>query len=94
MPSAMMSMTFSRGLSEAMGSWKIICILVRSRSVCWAVRRPLTSCPQKRMRPAVGVYRRMIERPVVDLPLPLSPTRPKISPRWIVKETSSTALTV
>src|SRR5919106_2060371 len=31
-------------------------------------------------------------RPIVDLPQPDSPTRPSVSPRWISRETSSTAL--
>ena len=30
-------------------------------------------------------------RPRVVLPLPLSPTRPRLSPFWIVRETLSTA---
>src|SRR6266404_7821625 len=46
------------------------------------------------MRPAVGVSMRSTASPVVDLPDPLSPTRPSVSPRRIVNETPSTALTV
>ena len=33
-------------------------------------------------------------RAIVDLPLPLSPTRPKTSPGWIENETWSTAVNV
>src|SRR5690349_17471253 len=35
-----------------------------------------------------------MQRPVVDLPQPDSPTSPNVSPRRMVKLTSSTALTV
>ena len=41
----------------------------------------------------VGSISRRMQRPVVLLPLPDSPTRPNISPSSIVKLTSSTALT-
>ena len=37
--------------------------------------------------------RRSMHRPVLLLPLPDSPTRPKVSPSSIVKLTPSTALT-
>src|SRR3989304_3733215 len=33
-----------------------------------------------------------MQRPMVVLPLPLSPTRPRVSPRWMSKLTPSTAL--
>src|SRR5262245_35371827 len=52
------------------------------------------SCPSNTMRPAVGVSMRSTARPVVDLPEPLSPTRPSVSPRRMVKETPSTAFTL
>src|SRR5262245_14517210 len=52
------------------------------------------SCPSNTMRPAVGVSMRSTASPVVDLPEPLSPTRPSVSPRRMVKETPSTAFTV
>src|SRR3990172_6829339 len=42
--------------------------------------------------PAVGLYSCRIARPVVDLPQPLSPTRPRVSPRLIWSVTPSTAL--
>ena len=41
--------------------------------------------------PPVGSYRRSRVLPVVVLPHPDSPTSPRVSPRSIVKETSSTA---
>src|SRR6266545_2711623 len=43
------------------------------------------------MRPALGAYSPAIRRATVDLPLPDSPTRPSVSPRWISKLTASTA---
>ena len=52
------------------------------------------SSPSNTIRPAVGVSMRSTASPVVDLPEPLSPTRPSVSPRRMVKETPSTALTV
>src|SRR5262245_55111323 len=63
-----------------------------------AVRRrspssPARSSPRKRTPPAVGSVRPTIARPTVDLPQPLSPTRPSVSPRRIAKLTPSTALT-
>src|SRR5262245_23101186 len=46
------------------------------------------------MLPAVGSISRRAVRPTVDLPQPDSPTRPRVSPRLIVKLTPSTAKTV
>src|SRR2546428_1114781 len=43
--------------------------------------------------PAVGSMRRRMQRPVVDLPHPDSPTRPSVSPFRMSKDTSSTACT-
>ena len=54
----------------------IICIWVRSVSFCTRLSLPLISCPSKVILPAVGSYRRMTLRPMVDLPEPDSPTRP------------------
>ena len=75
-----MSFTRRRGLSELMGSWKIICIFVRA----WRRSRPdwvVTSVPSRTIRPAVGSMMRISALPVVDLPQPDSPTRPRVSPR-------------
>ena len=55
---------------------------------------PSTLSPRKSTSPDVGSIRRRMQRPVVLLPLPDSPTRPNISPSSIVKLTSSTALTI
>src|SRR6266545_7568164 len=53
----------------------------------------VTFCPSKVTSPDVGSIRRRMQRPVVDLPQPDSPTRPSVSPFWIVNEMSSTAWT-
>ena len=50
-----------------------------------------TSSPRNRTSPDVGSISRRMQRPVVVLPLPDSPTRPNVSPSSIVKLTSSTA---
>ena len=53
----------------------------------------LTSWPSNRISPAVGRSSRRMQRPVVVLPQPLSPTRPSVSPRLMSKSTPSTAFT-
>src|SRR6266849_960401 len=58
-----------------------------------ADRRWVMSCPFSRICPAVGSSRRATHLPMVDLPLPDSPTRPRISPGPIAKDTPSTART-
>ena len=80
------------GLRAAWGSWNTGCIRRRrgrrSRSRRWVMSRPSNSTV-----PAVGSTRRRIARPSVVLPLPLSPTRPSVSPRADVQVTPSTART-
>ncbi len=79
-----------RGLSDAYGSWKMICMSRRSArserlsSVVTFLSLNMTS-------PAVGSISRRMQRPVVDLPHPDSPTRPSVSPASTEKDTSSTA---
>ena len=79
------------GLRELYGSWKIICIRRRNfrTSELFSLVR---SAPSKITSPSVGLYSCSKHRPVVVFPQPLSPTRPSVSPRRIVKLTSSTAL--
>ena len=48
---------------------------------------------RKRSFPQVGSFRRMIARPMVVFPLPLSPTRPTVWPLFTTNDTSSTAFT-
>ena len=76
----------------------MICISLRSpRISVGSILRFLStlnsSCPLNTTDPALGVSRLSIVRPVVDLPQPDSPTRPKISPRRMEKLTSLTART-
>src|SRR5882672_499086 len=52
-----------------------------------------TFSPRKRTSPDEGSMRRRMQRPVVVLPLPDSPTRPNVSPSSMLKLTSSTAET-
>ena len=91
--SATISLTRRRGLSDEMGSWKIICTCVRS------VRRSprlsaVSSVSPKRILPEVARSTWMMARPVVDLPQPDSPTRPRVSPCCRVKVMPATAWTV
>ena len=74
-----MKPTRLRGLSDAYGSWKIIIISRRigrisARDCC------VMSSPSKTIRPPVGSSSRMMQRAIVDLPQPDSPTTPKVNP--------------
>ena len=71
--------TVCRGFSEEKGSWKIICILRRSGTISLRERWVMSS-PSNSIVPSVGSSSRIIVRPAVDLPHPLSPTRPRVSP--------------
>ena len=71
--------TVMRGLSEANGSWKMICML-RRMARRLLLSRPSTSWPSKLISPSLGSIRRSTQRPVVDLPQPDSPTSPSVSP--------------
>ena len=87
-----MSPTVMRGLSDEYGSWKTMCSSRRSGRICRR-ERCVTSVPFTRMFPPVGSVSRSTQFATVDLPLPDSPTRPRISPRPSVNETPSTACT-
>ncbi len=90
--SATMSLTRRRGLSELMGSWKIICMRVRAlRSA--PPFKVVTSVPSSEIVPLLGSIMRMSALPVVDLPQPDSPTSPSVSPSKMSKLTPATALT-
>src|SRR5579859_3509597 len=81
-----------RGLSEAYGSWKIICMIRRqartSAELAWVRLRPASRTEP----PVVGTSWRMV-RASVDLPQPDSPTRPRTSPCRTERLTPSTART-
>jgi len=86
----MIEPTVILGLSDAYGSWKMICISLRSaRSE--RLSSVVTFLPSKETSPEVGSISRRIERPVVDLPQPDSPTSPSVSPGMTSNDTSSTA---
>src|SRR6266849_5304556 len=95
--SATMSSRVRRGFSEEYGSWKIICICRRrgrsSRRPRAATSSTWPPAARKRICPSVGARARRMQREVVVLPQPLSPTRASVSPRSTWKETSSTART-
>src|SRR3974390_2932265 len=50
------------------------------------------SSPSRNICPSVGSSSLKIIRPRVDLPQPLSPTNPRVSPLNILRETPSTAV--
>ena len=79
----------STGLSEVMGSWKIMAILApRTERISGPLASYfMRSSPSKRISPEVilpgGRMSRMTESWVTDLPQPLSPTTPTISFSWM-----------
>ena len=91
--SLMIAPTVMRGLSEANGSWKMICMSRQSDLQRAAIERGRRSVPSNQTSPAVGSISRRMQRPVVDLPQPDSPTRPSVSPAAMSKLTRSTACT-
>ncbi len=82
-----------RGLSEDNASWNTICTRRRMRRVSPA-EMPVKSCPAMRTVPASGSIRRSARRARVDLPHPLSPTRPNVSPGASVRLAPATARSV
>src|SRR5713101_120593 len=88
----MIEPTVIRGLSDAYGSWKMICISFRSARSD-RLSSVVTFFPWKVTSPDVGSISRRIDRPVVDFPQPDSPTSPSVSPFMMSKDTSSTACT-
>src|SRR5262245_51507312 len=83
------------GFSDAIGSWRMTAIRrprIRRR---WRWGMPVSSAPSKRTRPPTMRAPRgrspTIERQVVVLPLPDSPTSPSVSPAPRAKLTPSTA---
>ena len=74
-----MKPTRLRGFSDAYGSWKIIIISRRIGRIS-ARERCVMSRPSKTTVPPVGSSSRMMQRAIVDLPQPDSPTTPSVSP--------------
>ena len=85
-----MSPADMRGFSDENGSWKIICIWRRYGRIADLPSRVM-SWPSSWIAPPVGSIRRSTVRATVDLPQPLSPTSPRVSPSPIEKLTPSTA---
>src|SRR5436190_2619764 len=89
---------FLTGLSDVIGSWKIIPIR-RPRTFCRrAPDAPRISSPSKRTEPSTWAWRRSTSpisvRNVTLFPEPDSPTTPSVSPRSSWKLTPETALTI
>ena len=88
----------STGLSDVIGSWKIIEIS-RPRtsrialSLIARMSRPSNRMEPPTIRPGFATRRRISDSPVTDFPDPDSPTIPSVSPCASEKETSSTART-
>ncbi len=96
MPSTIWSPTVKAGLSEVIGSWKIIEIWLPRRSLSSAGFSFRRSTPSKRisppaMRPGGCGIRPMMESAVMLLPQPNSPTMPRVRPGATEKLTPSTA---
>ncbi len=68
-----------RGFSDAYGSWKIICMSRRSSRSSLPLS-VVMSWPSNQILPSVGSNSRITTRASVDLPQPVSPTRPSVSP--------------
>ena len=85
--------TLRRGLSDEIGSWKIICIRVRASRI-GSPAIAVSSLPSNITEPEVGRGSCMAARPVVLLPQPDSPTRPSVSPFSTSRLMPLTALTL
>ena len=79
-----------RGLSDSNGFWNTIWIRRRWSSVRDRAA-PCSSSPSKTIRPAVGTCRPAMQRPIVVLPLPDSPTSATHVPASMANETPRTA---
>jgi hypothetical protein len=92
--SAIWSPTVNTGLRAVIGSWKIIATRAPRRAQL-ALGRVIRSRPSNStwlpgsISPG-GRIRRRIESAVTDLPQPLSPTTPRVSPAWTSNDTPST----
>ncbi len=87
-----MSTTRMRGLSDAYGSWKIICILSCCRRAA-SGDKPRQRSPRQNRSPADSGRRPTASRPSVDLPHPIRRRGRRPRPGAIARSTSSTAWT-
>src|SRR6266850_1957806 len=97
-PSVIWRPIVSTGLSDVIGSWKIIAISrPRTRRIASSSSesrsRPLKRMRPATMRPAGAATSRMIESALTDLPQPDSPTSATVSPSATSHDTPSTART-
>ena len=96
--SAIWSPQVKTGLSEVIGSWKIIEIWLPRTSRISSSESFSRSRPSSRISPSTILpgrpMRRMIDSAVMLLPQPDSPTTPSVLPSSIAKLTPSTALTM
>ena len=81
-----------RGFSEPYGSWNTIWTSRRTARRSRA-SRSVMSWPSKTIFPSVTGCSRAMQRASVDLPQPVSPTSPSVSPSRICRLTPSTACT-
>ena len=91
--SPMIEPTRRRGFSEPYGSWKIIWMSRRQRPHRRGATASVMSWPSNQTEPDVTSYSRVMQRASVDLPQPVSPTRPSVSPGCTSSDTPSTAWT-
>ena len=82
-----------RGLRLAYGSWKIICIRRRTRRSSSLLSVGDVDAVERDPCRRSARTSRSMARPVVLLPQPDSPTRPRVSPRRRLNATPSTART-
>ena len=72
--------------------WNTMLMSLRRSARSWASECRLMSCPSITMRPAVGSIKRFSRRTRVDLPEPDRPMMTKISPAWMCRFASNTAM--
>ena len=86
------------GFRNVLGSWNTIAILAPltfriSDSDFWSRFSPCSRISPSSIFPGGSGIRRMRERAVTDLPEPVSPTSPSVSPSMISRSTPSRAFT-
>ena len=88
----MIDRTCHLGSSDPKGSWNTNCMCRRSASRCLP-RSLVSSVPRNVTDPDLGLGACSIARARVDLPDPVSPTMPSVSPGMMSNETPDTACT-
>ncbi len=88
----MIDLTCHLGSSEPKGSWNTNCMCCRAASRL-RPRSLVSSVPRKTTEPDFGRGACSTARARVDLPDPVSPTMPSVSPGMMSNETPETAWT-